>query len=189
MLVSSTLPARRACCLALDAVLRRLSRQLRPARPRRRVAQTARRTSRSPGAVDEERRRIPGTVHRFPRRHEFRRRRRRGGGRGRHGPRARPRYEYTPEAAEPSKADRLRSVATRIPRRIAICPASRARSISPAGSIRCRSSRTRNPWRCCTKRCTTSASSRRTTARIRGTTGRGTATRAAAGKATRWSWT
>ena len=79
--------------------------------------------------------------------------------------------------------------ATKIPRRAATCLAFREHSISPPVSTRCRSSRTRSTWRCSTKPCTTSASFPLTTARIRRTTGRGTATRAAAGKATRWSWT
>ena len=102
--------------------------------------------------------------------------------------RAPPRDTSTPRRPKP----RERTVCgadTKIPRRAAICPGFRVPSISPPGFTRCRSSRTRSTSRCSTKPCTTSASSPPTTARIRRTTGPGTETRAAAGKATRWSST
>ena len=152
------------------------------------LPQAPRRTSGSSRALAEERRRLSGPVHRVARRDEFRRAAEAAAGAAARGPPPAPQYEYTAggrgrAGGPPASAD------TRIPRRAAICLASRARSISPPGFIPCRSSRTRSTSRCCTKPCTTSASFPPTTARIRRTTGRGTETRAAAGKATRSSST
>src|SRR5678815_316129 len=76
---------------------------------------------------------------------------------------------------------------TKIPKLGAIYLAFPAPSISPPAFTRCRSFRTRSTWRCSTRLCTTSESFPPTTAGIRATTGRGTVTHAATGKATRSS--
>ena len=162
-------------------------------RPRHRTrrtgtAPTPRWTSGPAGALAQERRRVSGAVHRFARRNEFRRRWRRGGGRARRRAAAGAAGTNTRPRPKP-KGSTVAKRCTKIPKRAAICLAFRARSISRPGFIRCRSFRTRNTWRCCTKPCTTSASFPPTTARIRRTTGRGTETHAAAGKATRSSST
>ena len=70
----------------------------------------------------------------------------------------RPRRATTTRRRPTPRSRTACGAATKIPRRVAICPAFREPSISRAVSIRCRSSRTRSTSRCCTKRCTTSAS-------------------------------
>ena len=97
--VAASVSDRRARCAAVRA------RFLRAAGASR-AAAIARRAPRSAGPVDEKRWRVSGTVHRIPRRDEFRggwRPRRPGGGRGP----AAPEYPYTPEAAA-ERDDRLK---------------------------------------------------------------------------------
>ena len=126
------------------------------------AAQASGRTPRPAGPVDEERRRISGPVRRLAGWDEFRG----GGGRG-GGARAGAARQRrgTNTRRRPKRSERTGCGAdTRIPRRVVISPAFRERSISRAGSIRCRSFRTRSTWRCSTKPCTTSASFPPTTA-------------------------